>query len=369
MDRASTPVRILAIDVGAGTQDILLYESDRPIEGCVKLVLPSQTQIVASRVRDATRRGKAIYLAGSLMGGGASSEAILAHVSAGLPVYAATEPGRTLHNDLDRVRAIGVCLTEQRPPETEKIEMRDVDFDALANALAEFEIDLPDLLAVAVQDHGYMPDAGGREYRYEFFTDMLRRGGDLLDMVYRQPPRYMIRMRAVQRSIPEVILMDTGAAAVLGSFGDPRVFEATREGGVILVNLGNQHTFGIAVRGRRIYGMFEHHTDGVTVDRIQELVNGLASGTLTHERVRELGGHGAAFDPGLSQADGFELVALTGPRRSQIREIGWYEAAPFGDMMLTGAFGLVEGALGILGREGHTFPVSSLAGIDRLHAG
>ena len=35
--------RILAIDVGAGTQDILIYEEGQPIENCVKLVLPSWT--------------------------------------------------------------------------------------------------------------------------------------------------------------------------------------------------------------------------------------------------------------------------------------------------------------------------------------
>src|SRR5712691_990290 len=33
--------RVLAIDVGAGTQDILIYESDKTPENCFKLVLPS----------------------------------------------------------------------------------------------------------------------------------------------------------------------------------------------------------------------------------------------------------------------------------------------------------------------------------------
>ena len=54
--------RILAIDAGAGTQDILLYESDKTIENCVKMVLPSQTTIVAGRVRQATARGEDVFL-------------------------------------------------------------------------------------------------------------------------------------------------------------------------------------------------------------------------------------------------------------------------------------------------------------------
>jgi len=43
-------MRILAIDVGMGTQDILLYDSNKNIENCFKMVLPSQTQIIAKRI-------------------------------------------------------------------------------------------------------------------------------------------------------------------------------------------------------------------------------------------------------------------------------------------------------------------------------
>ena len=55
---------ILAIDVGAGTQDVLLYDPAREPENCLKLVLPSQTQIVAARVREATAARLPIHLAG-----------------------------------------------------------------------------------------------------------------------------------------------------------------------------------------------------------------------------------------------------------------------------------------------------------------
>ena len=74
------PLRILAIDAGAGTQDILLYESDRTPENCIKLVLPSQTQVVARRIAALTARGVPLHISGRVMGGGASSEAIEAHL-------------------------------------------------------------------------------------------------------------------------------------------------------------------------------------------------------------------------------------------------------------------------------------------------
>ena len=49
-----TNKRILAVDIGAGTQDILLYEEGIPIENCVKLVLPSATSLVAGKISGAT---------------------------------------------------------------------------------------------------------------------------------------------------------------------------------------------------------------------------------------------------------------------------------------------------------------------------
>ena len=45
---------LLAVDVGAGTQDILLYDPARKPENCLKLVLPSQTQVVGAKMRAAT---------------------------------------------------------------------------------------------------------------------------------------------------------------------------------------------------------------------------------------------------------------------------------------------------------------------------
>ncbi len=40
-------MNILCVDIGTGTQDILLYDSDREIENCLKLVMTSPTMRVA----------------------------------------------------------------------------------------------------------------------------------------------------------------------------------------------------------------------------------------------------------------------------------------------------------------------------------
>ena len=53
-------MKVLAIDVGKGTQDILLYDSTQRTENCIKMVLPSQTQIIAQRIMQATAKGSNI---------------------------------------------------------------------------------------------------------------------------------------------------------------------------------------------------------------------------------------------------------------------------------------------------------------------
>lgn len=335
---------ILAIDVGAGTQDILLFDPEREPENCLKLVLPSQTQVVGQRVREATAAGRAVHLTGVTMGGGASSDAMQAHLAAGLPLSATEDAARTLHNDLARVAALGVEIRPDAPVGALVIETGDVDLAALASALAPFSVALPEQVAIAVQDHGYRPGSGNNEVRFEYLQGLLAESGDLRRMVYTTAPPEMTRMTAVQQAHPGAVLMDTGAAAVLGALRDPVVAEAAESDGAILVNVGNMHTFATLLRGQRLYGLFEHHTGGITPEVIGSLVDRLRDATLDTERFREtFDGHGAALDPKYREVGPFTFVAVTGPHRRLARGLGYHEAAPHGDMMLAGSWGLVEG--------------------------
>ena len=339
-----TPSSVLAIDVGAGTQDVLLYDPAREPENCLKLVLPSQTQVVGGRVRAATEARQAIHLSGALMGGGASSDAMKAHLAAGLPLSVTAEAAGTMHNDLAKVRELGVEIRPEAPPGAAVIATGDVDLDALAAALAPFGVTLPARVAIAVQDHGFRPGAGNNEVRFEYLQGLLAGGGDFRRMVYTEPPDGMTRMRAVRQTVPGAVLMDTGAAAVLGALGDPIVAEAAATEGAILVNAGNMHTFATLVQGQRLYGLFEHHTGGITPEIIAALVARLRDATLDTERFREtFDGHGAALDPAYREVGPFTFVAVTGPHRRLARGLGYHEAAPYGDMMLAGAWGLVAG--------------------------
>ena len=56
-------MKILAIDIGAGTEDILLYDDTKSsVENCIKMVLPSPCQVYAAKVRNATRRGVNLFV-------------------------------------------------------------------------------------------------------------------------------------------------------------------------------------------------------------------------------------------------------------------------------------------------------------------
>jgi uncharacterized protein (DUF1786 family) len=100
-------MKILTIDIGTGTQDILLYDSRLNIENGFKLVLPSPTMIIHSRIREATRLRQPILLTGVMMGGGPSAWAVEAHLKAGLQVYATPSAARTLNDELERWKGWG----------------------------------------------------------------------------------------------------------------------------------------------------------------------------------------------------------------------------------------------------------------------
>lgn len=335
--------RILAIDVGAGTQDILIYEAGIPPENNVKLVMPSQTVIVGRRIQEATRQRLDVFLTGSLMGGGASSEAIRGHVTAGHRVYATSQAAKTVRDDMDQVRALGVEIVSAKPEgRVATVETRDVDLGAIGRALASFGLALPTRYAVAVQDHGESYAVSQRRFRFQMWESLLAEGGRLVDLAYVSPPAHLTRLRAVQQDVPGALVMDTAGAAIWGALQDEAV-AAHRERGLVVVNVGNEHTLGILVRGQRIWGLFEHHTGRMDGAKLADHVGRLRLGTLTNEEVYDDGGHGCAMDAGYEPAP-FEFVAVTGPNWGLADGLGYHRAAPHGDMMIAGCFGLVAAA-------------------------
>ncbi len=349
-------MKILAVDVGTGTQDVFLYDSRLDLENGFKMILPSPTMIVNRRLREATRRKEAVLLSGVTMGGGPASWAVEAHLKAGLTVYATGDAARTLDDDLEAVAAMGVKLVSpdeaRRLPEA-VIRLRLADFDpiALRYALAPFGLSLLglDAVAVAVFDHGAAPaGVSDRRFRFDYLDERIRAENRLSAFAFpadRIPPA-MTRLQAVAKSAADLpsplMVMDTAAAAVLGAGLDPMVSLHKRN---LIVNVGNFHTLAFRLGDEGIEGVFEHHTGFLNPPKLEGLLRDLAAGTITNQAVYDDHGHGALVYSKtplpLDQAD-FNLV-VTGPRRTLLRDstLKPYFAVPFGDMMITGCIGLL----------------------------
>jgi uncharacterized protein (DUF1786 family) len=352
-------MRILAIDVGTGTQDILLFDTSGPAENSVKMVMPSPTTMAARRIRLATAAGRAVVLGGTVQGGGPCHWALEDHLRAGLPAFATPEAALTFDDELDKVEAMGVKLVsadEAAKTDGEHVEMRDLDLDSIAAALAAFEVD-PDWdgLAAGCLDHGNAPPGySDRLFRFDHLKRVVQRENDLRAFAYlpAELPEYLTRARAMTRQMFDglpAVFLDTGPAAALGALQDPAV---AREREALVLNLGNMHALAFHLQGDRIVSLYEHHTGEMTTPQIEDFTRRLAGGTLRHEEVFGSKGHGVLYagpyDPprpeGREAGVEMPLVAVTGPQRGRLRgsALGPYFAAPHGDMMISGCFGMVR---------------------------
>ncbi len=289
-------MKILTIDIGTGTQDIFLYNSQLDLENGYKMVLPSPTMIVRGKMRQATQLRMPVLLAGVTMGGGPSAWAIEAHLKAGLAVYALPEAARTINDDLDRIQAMGITLVSEdearRLPETvQRVELGDFDFALISRTFEHFGVSLDQLAAVAVAvfDHGDAPrGVSDRRFRFDYLDQRIRQENRLSAFAYRQQdiPPSMTRLQAVARSargLPApLVVMDTAPAAVLGATLDPQV--AARPG-MLVANVGNFHTLAFRLGPDGIEGVFEHHTGEIDLPRLEALLRRLADGTLRNEDV------------------------------------------------------------------------------------
>lgn len=342
-------MQVLAVDVGTGTQDIALFDSEQPVENSLKMVMPSPTVIVAHEIRAATAARQAVLFEGVTMGGGPCGWAASDHVGAGLAFYATPAAACTFDDDLSKVEQMGIKIVSgdeaARLQGVRRISSRDLNLSAILAALSSFQVEPRlDALAVAVFDHGAAPpDVSDRLYRFEYLREVVARG-DLAEFAHPRGgiPEHLTRMRAVAQTADcqlPLLVMDTGPAAVLGCMEDERVAAARS---VLAVNIGNFHTLAFHLVDGQVAGLFEHHTSKLTRDKLDDYLLRLATGELTNEEVFEDSGHGCLTTSATRVPP--DVVAITGPRRGLIRgsKLAPYFAVPHGDMMIAGCFGLLK---------------------------
>ena len=136
---------ILAADIGTGTQDILLFNSEKEVENSLLMVMPAPTQIIAKKVRKATKKGKTIVLTGNIMGGGPSAFAIRDHLKAGFPVYATEQAALTINDNIEKVKAFGIRIVSEEEAkklasEENALEIVMQDFDPESTFIRTFSL-------------------------------------------------------------------------------------------------------------------------------------------------------------------------------------------------------------------------------------
>jgi uncharacterized protein (DUF1786 family) len=348
-------MRILAVDMGTGTQDILLFDSDGPVENSVKMVMPSATEIAARRVRHATRAHRAVLLTGVIQGGGPCAWAVADHIRGGSAAFATPEAARTFDDDLNEVQRAGIRVVSDdeavKLRDVERITLQDLDLAAIHTALAAFEVShVVDGMALACLDHGAAPPGySDRLFRFDHLRRVVAERNDLTTfaLLPDELPEYLTRARTMvgtawrQDGETPIVFLDTGPAAALGALQDPRVREAPSQ---LVINLGNMHTLAFHLHGTRVISLYEHHTGELTRQQIEDFTERLIDRTLTQDDVFNTKGHGVFYAPGEDGASRSPLVAVTGPQRGRLfaSRLNPYFAVPYGDMMLSGCFGLLR---------------------------
>ena len=345
-------MRILAVDMGTGTQDILVFDSSGPVENSIKLVMPSATKIAEGRIRRATEAGRSLLLTGVTQGGGPCHWALEDHLKAGGSAFATPDAARTFDDDLSRVEEIGVRIVSEDEAnaldDVDRVELRDLDLAAIRSALAAFDVDGDfDGLALGCLDHGNSPpDYSDRLFRFDHLKRVVEGQNDLFAFAYLpdELPEYLTRARTMLSCVDvaaPTVFLDTGPAAALGALQDPQVADAESQ---LVLNLGNMHALAFHLRGTHIHSLYEHHTGEMTTEQIEDFTERLVAGTLEHEEVFISKGHGVFYAEPSPAKSTNPLVAVTGPQRGRLRgsKLQPYFATPHGDMMISGCFGLVR---------------------------
>lgn len=363
-------MKVLAIDIGAGTEDVLLYDDEKSsVENCVKMILPSPCQIYAEKVGEATSHRMDLFVKGDTVGGGPLAHALKKHVEAGLKVYMTEDAAYTVRNSLNQVKALGIEIVSDSGPEKfegQTMVLEEVNITKICEFLKLFGETFSDIdfVAVAVQDHGVFPEeTSNRRFRINKIRELLEKNPKPETFAFMENeipscyPRMKSAARAAKRQVPnaKVLVMDTSPDAILGCLMDPAVEDADP---ILAVNAGNGHTMAAIISKGEVTAVLEHHTRLLVPQRMETLLRDFADGKLSDEDVFEDSGHGMFY---LKKPPGFsaiEKVVVTGPNRNILAKTGLsvHFATPAGDVMMSGPVGLVEATK----RKNET----SFAGID-----
>ncbi len=342
--------RLLMIDIGAGTMDILVYDTRADVH--YKAVVKSPVKYVAEKT--AAIAGN-LLVVGSEMGGGPITQVLKARAREA-EVVMSLSASATLNHDVQKVKSWGITVVAddradqmRGKPGYSLITLGDLEPKRIKQIVRGFGVPYAfDAVAICAQDHGVPPPGVSHlDFRHNMFKARLTAKPYPHTLLYKfdQVPDSMNRLKSIAERaqhlpVAEVFVMDSGMAAILGASLDSRCRNKQH---FLVLDIATSHTVGAAMAGEEIAGFFEYHTQDITLERLEKLLRDLADGKISHQQILSEGGHGAL----LRQAVRFsavETIVATGPKRKLLAQsqLPIEYGAPWGDNMMTGTVGLLE---------------------------
>ncbi|RJR48224.1 MAG: pyruvate formate-lyase activating enzyme [Desulfobacteraceae bacterium] len=340
----------LILDIGAGTMDILYYDTGSGLH--FKAVARSPALTVVDKA--ASLPGD-LLVVGVEMGGG-SLAGVLKERAAVSSVVMSRSASATVNHDPEKVRSLGIRIVDDQEAEElgksgkfSTLALADLDLERIRRIVEGLDVPFRfDAVGVCAQDHG-VPPAGVShlDYRHTVFKEFLEKSHLPHTLLFEAGgiPETFHRLKAIGRTASgfptdEVYVMDSGVAAILGASLDPLASGKTR---ILTLDVATSHTVGAALEAGEIAGFFEYHTRDITLEKIEVLLRDLAEGNLEHRKILLEGGHGAYVRKALGW-DRIELLVATGPKRRMVEgsRLPITLGGPLGDNMMTGTAGVLD---------------------------
>ncbi len=342
--------RILTVDIGAGTMDVLCYDTESGQH--YKAVAKSPVFSVAEKAKSLAGN---LLITGTEMGGGPLSQ-VLKQRAQEAEVIMSISAAATVHHNLEKLRSWGIKIVEDAQAEDlghgeeyNTLTTADLEVDRLEHIMKGLGLPFTfDVVGLCAQDHGRAPKGVSHlDYRHNIFKPKLDENPFPHALLYKNDeiPATLSRLGCIAESAKvlstdEIYVMDSGMAAILGASLDSR---ARLEERLLILDVATSHTLGAALEKGELAGFFEYHTSDVTLERLEDLLIRLADGKLEHKQILEEGGHGAY----IRKAFGFgavKIIVATGPKRNLVHksQLPIVLGSPLGDNMMTGAVGVLE---------------------------
>ena len=343
---------ILAIDVGKGTEDIMIYKPNQNIENAIQVVWPSSAQIMYQTLL--TTKKSPILIDGGIMGGEPWHKILYEKSKAPNTVFMTRIAAKSLKYNLKFVEEKGVNIVSQAELDEMdglRLTTSDINWDRINWLLKSNNIDHSqvDKILLACQDHGESsdPNEKSKDFRMKAIYEKLDDNGQLSDLLVQGAsiPEYLPRHKAIFEDAAKnfkgigkshIYIMDSSPAVILGAY--------RKQKQELIVNIGNGHTLAVVVESNLVKAIYETHTGGVEKNQFFADIDLLVKNSLSHEEAQKRGAHGVYIREKVTSntLSDFYPFTLIGPNRSRIANQHSFLAHPGGSMMMAGPIGLIN---------------------------